>query len=479
MRALGIVNRWFLLTGLPLLRRVPLLRDLPLIRGHFRIRAFDFPQADRARLHSVVNRDTAAFLGPNHPEFGLDWMMDKEISTRVAPRMASWAAQGIVAAAPRFWTRNNLVSNNGGDAARHYSIAWAIRGHGVLLHPEGSVRWTSDRVHPLFRGIADMAVEAAHRLRTERSDRPVFIVPIVWKYRYTFDVSARMHREMETIERGLSLRDGTHLSVAERFCALQENILGRQMVKFGYDRAAADGDFFSRQHAFQIHLLEDLASGYAIEASDSIDRTIGRLRRAITRSRQSARSDDDLAERLERDLAKVEEASRLGGFSRDVYGTSTLSQEQIFESLKRVRACLLNRGIANVLHNFLPTPYGPRVAHVRVPEPIAIDPCRVTADANERTEYVEWLTEQTRERMQEALDAINRDIADEVDPLSHPNPFVGESSSQRRDVESSASKPCRMDSDTRNADPCRIPRGVFNESENGSQCSKSRVRTAP
>jgi hypothetical protein len=66
-----------------------------------------------------------------------------------------------------------------------------------------------------------MAVEAARRLGDEGSERPVFVVPIVWKYRYVFDVSARMHREMDTIERGLSLSAGPRSSVAERFCLLQ------------------------------------------------------------------------------------------------------------------------------------------------------------------------------------------------------------------------------------------------------------------
>src|SRR5438309_1923816 len=88
MWVLGIVNRWFVLKGLPLWRQIPLVRDLPVIRGHFRVRTIDFPIADQARLRRAVNVDTAAFIGPNHPEFGLDWMMDKEISTFVAPRMA-------------------------------------------------------------------------------------------------------------------------------------------------------------------------------------------------------------------------------------------------------------------------------------------------------------------------------------------------------------------------------------------------------
>jgi len=126
----------------------------------------------------------------------------------------------------------------------------------------------------------------------------------------------------------------------------------------------------------------------------------------------------------------------------------------------------------------LPTPYGSRIAHIRVPEPISIDLGRAASDEAERTEYVDELIELTHGRMQRALDEINREIADEVDSLSHPNLFV-ERDPQRRDDESSASNPCRIDSGTRNADPCRIPRGVLSESENGSQCSKSRVRTAP
>ena len=476
MWLLGYVNQWFLLQGLPGLRRLPLIREIPLIGGHFRIRAIDFPPTDRERLRSAVNESTAAFLGPNHPEFGLDWMMDKEISRLMAPRMASWASHGIVATAPGFWTSNNLVANNGGEAARQYSIACAKRGHGVLLHPEGSVHWTANKIQPLFHGIAEMAADAARELHTSGAARPVFIAPIVWKYRYTRDVSVNIHREMTTIEREMALDTGHGLSVAERFHLLQHNLLCRQMMEFGFDDPS-ELDFFSRQHAFRLHLVDDLASRYVIEASDSIERTLERLRRAITRERVHA--DGRVAAELERDLAKVEEASRLGGFSRDVYETPMLSQEQIFESLKRIRASLLRRGTANVLHNYLPTPYGPRVAHVRVPEPIAIDPHRACADAAERRAYVGWLIEETRSRMQHALDEINGEIADAVAALSHSNPFFAQSADHRRVVESSASSPCRIDSGTRNADPWRMPRGVFNESENGSQCSKSRVRTAP
>src|SRR5471032_306766 len=133
-------------------------------------------------------------MGPNHPEFGTDWLIDKEVSSFVAPHMASWAERGIVNAAPRFWGMNNLIANDGGDAAKDYSIGCAIAGEGVLLHPEGTVRWTGDLVHPLYPGIAQMAMKA-----TERTDKPVFIAPLVWKYRYVGDVSRRINREMRLI----------------------------------------------------------------------------------------------------------------------------------------------------------------------------------------------------------------------------------------------------------------------------------------
>src|SRR5213075_1553014 len=76
MSFLGFVNRWFLLYGVPGLRRLAFVRGLPVVRGRFRIRALDFPASDRERLRAVVNDRTAAFIAPNHPEFGLDWMMD-------------------------------------------------------------------------------------------------------------------------------------------------------------------------------------------------------------------------------------------------------------------------------------------------------------------------------------------------------------------------------------------------------------------
>jgi hypothetical protein len=433
MWALGYVNRWFILRGLPFLRRVPGLRNVPGVRGYLRIR-LDLPDADRDRLAAAVNPGTAAFLGPNHPEFGADWMIDKEISTLVAPGMASWAAHEVISSSPAFWSANNLVSNTGGDAAMEYSIRSALAGKGVLLHPEGLVRWTGDTIHPLFGGIAELATEATRRIAQEGGDRPVFIVPLVWKLRYVSDVSASMHRDMVRIERALGLPRGNERNVVERFQALQENILALQAERFGFAGATgSDAHFFDRQDALRLHLVNDLETRYPIEPSDSIDRRIHRLNRAIRAERSRLRSsgepqDSERVARVNDDIARVEEAVRLGGFSRDVYGTPSLTQEQIAESLKRIRAALVRRGAKNMVHNYLPRPYGARVAHVRVPNPIRIDAHRAAAGPDERAAYVAELLEQTRASMLATLDAINAEFSVEIAALSQPNPFAALSS---------------------------------------------------
>jgi hypothetical protein len=389
MWILGYLNRWFLLLGVPVLRRIPWVRDLPGIRGRFRLRAIDFPEPDRERLRRAVNPSTAAFIAPNHPEFGFDWMMDKEISTGVAPRMASWASHDVIAAAPRFWLRQNLVTNAGGPDAQKYSVDVALNGDGVLLHPEGSVHWTGSHIHPLFNGVAEMACTAAARAGT--SGRKVYIAPIVWSVEYAGDISAALHDEMHLIETSLGLPASHCPNVGARFRYLQENILARQMRAFGFDPAWVGGlDYFARQDGFRDWLIEGLDSRYEVEACDSPERLLARLRRAIPRENHG-------------DRARVTEAERLCGYSRAVYSGPTLTQEMIAESLKRHRATLLRRGLLNAIHNFLPKPYGPRLVHVRVPEPMLIDPVRARDD---RAAYVPELITALRAHMQSELDGL-------------------------------------------------------------------------
>ena len=221
-----------------LIRAVGWLNRLLVLPWLTRLASFDLPRADLARLRAAVRPGTAAFLGPNHPEFFTDWMIDKELSFRVSPLMAHWASYEIVNVSPLaqwLWLRNNLIANVPGGGGREYSIRWALAGHGVLLHPEGTAslarRSAWARSCP---GIVDLAWETCARaraggpgrarLRRARSSGGCASLG---------DVSCGLAREMAHIERALELPAGAGLPVEERFAALQANLLRRQCEALG------------------------------------------------------------------------------------------------------------------------------------------------------------------------------------------------------------------------------------------------------
>ena len=171
-------NRVFMLKGIPVLRDLPPFGKVPPFRGLANVRYLDFPAADEARLAGVCGAGKATFITPNHPEFFTDWMIDKEIIARVSPLAAAWATHGVVNGlgrlAQKFWLANNLIAQIPGNsaAARAHSVAWALKGHGVLLHPEGGVGWHNDYVAPLMAGAVEMALEALDERAQIRSAIP-------------------------------------------------------------------------------------------------------------------------------------------------------------------------------------------------------------------------------------------------------------------------------------------------------------------
>jgi len=400
IHAMGAVNRFGILPGL-------------------KIRGFDLPAADLARLRAAVNPGTAAFLGPVHPEFLTDWMVDKELSRRVSPLMAHWASYEIVNASPparAFWLANNLIANVPGGGGKDCSVAWALRGHGVLLHPEGTATWQAERVAALLPGIVDMAWEAAGRLRAAGDPRPVWLVPVVWSIRFTRDARRGLARDMLRIEQGLGLAPGGRLAPAERFAALMRRLLVRQSERLGLARRDPDGPggYFAAQAAALEELRCSLAARYG-ELDPDLTRAQFQLRKAM---RERAAGDPD---GVRRDRERLMELVRLSGFDPAVYDRPRLAQERIAEVLKRTRASLLTRGLRNVLHNTLPVAAGARVAHVRVPEPIPVHEAWRPGLADDGTAARAALLAEHRARLQWALDALGAELAADRDRLALRN----------------------------------------------------------
>jgi hypothetical protein len=390
------------------------LNRLALLPGLLRVTRFDLPAADARRLRSAVNRDTAAFLGPNHPEFLTDWLVDKELSRRVAPLMAHWAAYEIVNGSPAtraFWLANNLVANVPGGGGKAYSVDWALGGKAVLLHPEGTATWQGDRVGVLLPGLVDMAWEAAERVRASGGTRPVWLVPVAWRFAFRGDVRRGLARDMARLERGLSLPRGDRLGTPERFAALMRHLLVRQCERLALPAPDGREGYFASQSRVIEALKHALAERHGALDAD-LPRAFRVLRRAI---RERASADPDGARR---DRALVAELQRLAGFDPALYDRAELEPERLNEVLKRTRSSLLTRGLGNALHNTVPVAAGPRTAHVRVAEPIA-----VRADGSDGAAAKPALLAEHRARLQALLDLLGDELAGSSAARRLPNPL--------------------------------------------------------
>ena len=384
-----------------------------------RLAGVDLPAADQRRLERAVNPDTAAFLAPGHPEFMTDWMIDKEISRRFAPMMASWAAQDIVNSsrmAQRFWLANGLIANTPGGGGKAYSLRCARAGRGVLLHPEGAVNWQAERIWPLHPGAIDMATSLAAMLRAEDDPRPVFVVPMVWRLTFSGQVHAPLLAEMEHIESacGLSVHDTD--DPAERLTGLLGALLTQRAHQFGLRRpdlraARPDPNYFSAQSLVVAEIRARLANTYGPLSDDPMHAL-----RAIQRGMRR-RANLDPA-RVAQDRGLMMELHRLSRLDPNLYGRATLTQEHIAEILKATRAAVVTDGFRNALHNLLPRAVARRVVHIRVGEPIDIRQA-VESGADSAS-----LLLVLQRRLQNAQDALGAELEPRVGAFRLSNPMA-------------------------------------------------------
>ena len=386
-----------------------------------KVRRFDLPAADAERLRAAVNPGTVAFLGPGHPEFMTDWMVDKELSRRVSPLMAHWASYEIVNMSPplrAFWLANNLIANVPGGGGKAYSVRWARRGHGVLLHPEGTATWQAERIGTLLPGLVDMARDAATALATESDPRPVFLVPVAWRLSFLGDARPGLARDMARLEQGLGLPRGDQLAVPERFAALMRALLRQQCERLGLSApvfaSGAGGGYFAAQAHAIAELRLSLAERYG-ELDLDLTRAQFQLRKAM---RERATAD---AEGVRRDRGRLLEWMRLASFDPALYDRPRLAQERLAEVLKRTRSSLLTRGFRNSLHNTIPVAAGPRIVRVRVAEPIRVLPPEHGPGAG--GEARSQLLAEHRTRLQHMADALAREFADRESVHAIRNPL--------------------------------------------------------
>jgi hypothetical protein len=414
IKAMTVVNRVLMLRGVLGFRDIPPFNRIAGLRGIANVRHIDFPEADRARLAAVCGQGKATFITPNHPEFFTDWMIDKEIASHVCPLAAFWATNGVVnglgKAAQKFWLANNLIAQIPGNsqAAREHSVSWTLKGHGVLLHPEGSVGWHGDYVAPLMPGAAEMALEALKRGREAGPDLDVWIAPIVWKLAFTRDVEADLMRECVYVERSLKIEPAPRsVALPDRVYRIYETLLSRDEKKNGVQ---SDGraPFAERQEALLSAMHDRLCELLPEDIPSSRDETMRSARRFL---RENSSADPELRKQVKLLSETIMRVQRVGDFA---FASKTVTQEGIAEHIKRIRNDYCKGTMRDTLNRFMPQPAGPRRAHIRAPEPLAMNYYRGTPS--------EAMAE-IRRRMQAALDEINDRLHAGGFSNAHTNPF--------------------------------------------------------
>ncbi|MBA3449013.1 MAG: hypothetical protein H0T56_15675 [Pseudaminobacter sp.] len=415
IRAMTLVNRVVMLRGMVGFRDLWPFNRLAGLRGVSNVRHIDFPDVDRARLASVCGAGKATFLTPNHPEFFTDWMIDKEIASNICPLAAFWATNGVVnglgKAAQKFWLANNLIAQIPGnnEAAREHSVAWAVKGHSVLLHPEGQVGWHGDYVAPLMPGAVEMAREALERGRELHPDFQVWVAPIVWKLAFIRDVEPELLKECAYVERRLGIEPSSQgTSLPERVYRIYETLLSRDEETFGIepDRSAP----YAPRQAVLLEAMCDRLSKLLPESPPSPDRD-EIMRRARRWLRDSGSADPELRKQVKSFSEAIARILRVGDFA---FANQTVTQEELAEHIKRIRNDYCKGTVRDTLNRFVPQPAGPRRAHIRVPEPLAI---------HELQDSPAEASAEIRRRMQQALDIINMGLRDGGDARTYPNPF--------------------------------------------------------
>lgn len=410
--ATGVLNRVAMLHGAPLLRDLWPFSRVPGFRGIANIRHIDLPDEDLARLKAACGPGRATFIVPNHPEFFTDWMLDKELLWRAAPMAASWATHTVVNGLgplmQKFWLANNLVAQIPGNSepARRHSVAWSVKGHGVLLHPEGAVGWHNDHVAPLMPGAVEMAMAALAAGREKQALFAAIVAPVVWKLVFLRDAEPGLRREAAYVERRLDIAApaGAPTS-AERVFRIYETLFRREAERHGL---AQDGLPLRRLQAGLADLLRrKLADTVGFAGDDSAEAVLRAARRWLRREGTADAGRHGEVRALSQDLVRLR---RLGDFA---YQNAEITQEQVAEHLKRLRSDYCKGTLRDTLGAFMPQPVGPRRAIVRVPETIAVD-----AQAD-----VEATLHALRSRMQAALDGINAELRAEGALRTLPNPF--------------------------------------------------------
>lgn len=365
------LNNYGFLMGVPLLNKIPLIKNIPLIgKGLCHINKFTYHENTINNIKSIDKY--ISFVGPNHPEFFTDWMLDKYIIGSHFKLMASWATHNIINGMgdmmQKFWLSNNLIAQipkSDNAEGKAYSIEVALSGNPVLLHPEGMVHWSSDHISPIYNGIIDFAIQAHEK---KNIDKDVVIFNPTWKLVFNNDIEKLINKEIDAIAKELKIHI-KNIDTSSKFFELHIKNIQRLSTKYNIPYIESFDFTHLKSNFIKNSLLK--ISEY-VECSYNNSLTLQENFKLISHQYKKDKEikqfniDSYPISKLLHDI------EQLFKFNETYYKKNYLTQEHLAESLQRFRISFCNKGLKNKFHKFIPIPLSHRTCHVLCEEPINI-----------------------------------------------------------------------------------------------------------
>lgn len=420
------LNNTLFLFGAPLFNKIPLVNKLPFLgRGLCHIK--DIRYLDESALQAKVFPKGIHFIGPNHPEFFTDWMLDKHVVGTHHLSMANWAAHSVVngmgKSMQKFWLANNLIAQipgSGNQEGKAYALEQALAGHPVLMHPEGMVHWTANHLTPIFDGIADLAIKAHQQAKTQGMDVPVFIHTPTWKLVVvdeTRDSAFRkIDKEIQSLVQYWCSQDSTTAnavaarhtatlmpySLAHKFDQVHKLYLVEMLKRVTHitvlnrsDRLTTvpehlplrtlDMDNHDTYPVLlkkaliaiwqELHRIAGIASlpqdefGQDLMALTTPEWKAKFKRYANTLKQHEHLLFRDQHKQCQKRLRFVHELLK---FDPNFYATEQLTVEEVIECLQRLRTSFCHRSIRDKIHQYVPTPIMARRCYVNWETPLNV-----------------------------------------------------------------------------------------------------------
>jgi 1-acyl-sn-glycerol-3-phosphate acyltransferase len=368
----------------------------------------DVRPADLALLRTLP---PGCLIAPNHSHFS-DAQVTFELARSAGRRVIYMATRELFTAwwglGGWFFQRVGVFSVNRGGPnleGRRFARAVLVAGiYDLLMFPEGETYLLNDLVMPLKPGVARLALEAANELIREGQPRPILIVPVAIKYRYTEDITAALEATATRLEARL-LGQPRGGPLYPRIVAIGTVLLAQAEQAYGVEPVPGEG-LFDRIRRLRRSLLEQLERNHLGRVQGGFD--FDRARKLMIRIQGLLLAADGPGgyysppaappvDPLTKDLGAARLCARSVAFQDD-YLLQDPTPERMAETIVKLEREVLGTETRT---------FGRRRAVIRIAPPLDVrEFLREQSTASTRNEIIEAVVIRLHEALQGALDAI-------------------------------------------------------------------------